>query len=90
MKKTLPCPATTADFSLKIFPYFLTVNGTPTLGSTAVATRFSGGKPEGFALPPTGTNARVKIGDTVYPYTSYNDRHRPAHSLQTAYGIRLR
>ncbi|MFZ0132126.1 MAG: prepilin-type N-terminal cleavage/methylation domain-containing protein [Desulfobacterales bacterium] len=60
-------------FRLKIFPYFLTVTGTPTLGSTTLATHFSGAKPEGFALPPTGTNARVKIGDTVYSYTSYNE-----------------
>lgn len=60
-------------FQLKVFPYFLTVNGTPALGGTAVATRFSGGKPKGFALPSTGVNARVKIGATVYPYSYYND-----------------
>ncbi|MFY9943806.1 MAG: prepilin-type N-terminal cleavage/methylation domain-containing protein, partial [Desulfobacterales bacterium] len=60
-------------FRLNVLPYFLTVNGTPALGSTAVATRFSGGRPEGFALPSNGVNARMKIGDTIYPYTYYND-----------------
>ncbi len=60
-------------FQLKIFPYFLTVNGTPSPGDTAVPTRFSGGKPEGFTLPSNGANARVKIGDAVYSYSYYND-----------------
>ena len=38
-----------------------------------MATKFSGGKPEGFTLPSNGVNARIKIGNIVYSYNSYND-----------------
>ena len=61
------------QFRLKIFPYFLTVNGDTTVGSSSVATQFSGGKPEGFTLPSNGANARIKIGNNVYFYNPYND-----------------
>jgi len=61
------------QFRLKVFPYFLTANGNSSIGSSGVPTQFSGGIPEGFTLPASGVNARVKIGDVVYPYNSYND-----------------
>ena len=61
------------QFRLKVFPYFLTANGNSSVGSSGVSTQFSGGMPEGFTLPASGVNARVKIGDVVYPYNSYND-----------------
>jgi len=61
------------QFRLKVFPYFLTANGNSSVGSSGVSTKFSGGIPEGFTLPASGVNARVKIGDVVYPYNSYND-----------------
>ncbi|MGD8954805.1 MAG: immune inhibitor A [Desulfobacterales bacterium] len=61
------------QFRLKVFPYFLSANGNSSVGSSGVSTQFSGGKPEGFTLPSSGANARVKIGDVVYPYNSYND-----------------
>ena len=61
------------QFRLKFFPYFLTANGNASVGSTGLSTKFSGGIPEGFTLPSDGFNARVKIGDVVYSYNSYND-----------------
>ena len=61
------------QFRLKIFPYFLTANGNASVGSSGMYTKFSGGKPEGFTLPLIVDNARVKIGDVVYSYNSYND-----------------
>ena len=61
------------QFRLKIFPYFLTANGNAYVGSNGMNTKFSGGKPEGFTLPLNVANARVKIGDVVYPYNSYSD-----------------
>jgi prepilin-type N-terminal cleavage/methylation domain-containing protein len=61
------------QFRLKFFPYFLTANGNASIGSTGLSTKFSGGIPEGFTLPSDGFNARVKIGDVVYSYNSYND-----------------
>ena len=61
------------QFRLKIFPYFLTVNGDTTVGSSTLATQFSGGKPEGFTLPSNGVNAHIKIGNNVYFYSFYND-----------------
>ena len=60
------------QFRLKIFPYFLTVNGDTPVGSNTVATQFSGGKPEGFTLPSNGVNARIKIGNNIYFYSFYN------------------
>ena len=61
------------QFRLKIFPYFLTANGNASIGSSGLSTKFSGGKPDGFTLPSSGANARIKIGDVVYSYNSYND-----------------
>ena len=61
------------QFRLKVFPYFLTANGNASVGSSGLSTKFSGGKPDGFTLPSSGANARVKIGDVVYSYNSYND-----------------
>ena len=61
------------QFRLKVFPYFLTANGNASVGSSGLSTKFSGGKPEGFTLPSSGANARIKIGDVVYSYNSYND-----------------
>ena len=60
------------QFRLKIFPYFLTANGNAYVGSNGMNTKFSGGKPEGFTLPLNVDNARVKIGDVVYPFNSYS------------------
>ncbi|MDZ7580389.1 MAG: prepilin-type N-terminal cleavage/methylation domain-containing protein [Deltaproteobacteria bacterium] len=61
------------QFRLEIFPYFLTANGNASVGSNGMSTKFSGGIPEGFTLPSTGANARVKIGNVVYSYNSYSD-----------------
>jgi len=61
------------QFRLKIYPYFLTVNGDTLAGSSTLATQFSGGKPERFTLPPNGVNSRIKIGSNVYFYSFYND-----------------
>ena len=61
------------QFRLKFFPYFLTANGDASVGSSGVSTKFSGGIPEGFTLPSSGVNARIKIGDVVYFYNSYDD-----------------
>jgi prepilin-type N-terminal cleavage/methylation domain-containing protein len=60
-------------FRLKILPYYLTVSGNTPLGSNVVATQFSGGKPEGFSLPSSGANARIKIDRTTYAYSFYNE-----------------
>lgn len=60
-------------FRLKVFPYYLTANGSISAGSTGLPTKFSGGKPVDFTLPPIGINARLKIDDTVYFYDAYND-----------------
>jgi prepilin-type N-terminal cleavage/methylation domain-containing protein len=61
------------QFRLKLFPYFLTANGNASVGSSVLSTKFSGGQPDGFTLPSSGANARIKIGDVVYSYNSYND-----------------
>ena len=60
------------QFRLKVFPYFLTANGNASVGSSGLSTKFSGGIPEGFTLPSSGVNARIKIGDLVYFYNSYD------------------
>ena len=61
------------QFRLKIFPYFLAVNGDTPAGSSGLSTQFSGGRPEGFSMPSNGVNARIKIGSNVYFYSYYND-----------------
>ncbi|MGB7920791.1 MAG: choice-of-anchor J domain-containing protein [Desulfobacterales bacterium] len=60
------------QFRLKVFPYFLTANGDASVGSSGLSTKFSGGVPEGFTLPPNGFNARIKIGKVAYSYNSYD------------------
>ena len=60
------------SFRLRIFPYYFSVLADANANATSLYTRFPGSQPTGFTLPPAGIIARIKIGQMVHTYGSYN------------------
>ena len=60
------------SFRLRIFPYYLSVLADANANATSLYTKFPGSQPNGFTLPPAGLIARIKIGNMVHTYGSYN------------------
>ena len=70
--RTYNMSADDGQFLLRIYPYFLSVLADANQNATSLYTRFPGSQPNGFTLPPAGIIARIKIGNIVHSYGSYN------------------